>query len=83
MVRDFFKFHELFIFSAQRLTDVLVSSNGLEAYCQPETPESWRRRRTFRLAPNEMQARRLGSGEGKIRFNDDMIWLDDSHLRDH
>ena len=83
MVQDFFKFHELFIFSAKRLTDVLVSSNGLEAYCQPETPESWRRRRTFTLAPNEMQARRLGSGEEKIKFNDDMIWLADSHLRDH
>ena len=29
---------------------------ALKAYCQPETPESWRRRRTFTLAPNEMQA---------------------------
>ena len=82
MVQDFFKFHELFICSVKRLTDVLVSSNGLEAYCQPETPESWRRRRTFTLAPNEMQARRLGSGEWKIKFNDDMIWLDDSVLKD-
>ncbi len=39
-----------------KISEVLVSSNGLKAYCQPETPESWRRRRTFALEPNEMQA---------------------------